>query len=151
MNVVSIDASQARRTAYSIVIWQAVTTAVVALASWVIAGELAGVSAFIGGGISTLASLAMALLAFRRGTSADALSAVRGFFAGEAAKLATVVVLFIVVLRTLKVSPLAMFAAYVATFFVYWVALANALPTLGQSKDKPDSTAVLPRDASRNV
>jgi len=130
MNVVSIDASQARRTAYSIVVWQAVTTAVVALASWVIAGGLAAMSAFIGGSISTLASLAMALLAFRRGTSADAMSAVRGFFAGEAAKLATVVVLFVVVLRTLKVSPLAMFAAYVATFFVYWVALANALPTL---------------------
>jgi ATP synthase protein I len=129
MNVVSIDASQARRTAYSIVVWQAVTTAAVALASWVIAGELAARSAFIGGGISTLASLAMALLAFRRGTSADAMRAVRGFFVGEAAKVATVVVLFVVVLRTLKVSPLAMFAAYVATFIVYWLALANALPS----------------------
>jgi ATP synthase protein I len=131
MNVVSIDASQARRTAYSIVVWQAVTTVVVALASWVIAGALAAFSALIGGGISTLASLAMVLLAFRRGTSADAMSAVRGFFAGEAAKLATVIVLFVVVLRTLKVSPLAMFAAYVATFIVYWLALANALPTPG--------------------
>jgi ATP synthase protein I len=139
MNVVSIDASQARRTAYSIVVWQAVTTAVVALASWVIADGLAAMSAFIGGGISTLASLAMALLAFRRGTSADALSAVRGFFAGEAAKLATVIVLFVVVLRTLKVSPLAMFAAYVATFIVYWLALANALPTSGGSGASADA------------
>jgi ATP synthase protein I len=133
MNVVSIDASQARRTAYSIVVWQAVTTTVVALASWVIVGGLAAGSALIGGGISTLASLAMVLLAFRRGTSADAMSAVRGFFIGEAAKLATVIVLFVVVLRTLKVSPLAMFAAYVATFIVYWLALANALPMPGGS------------------
>ena len=139
MNVVSIDASQARRTAYSIVVWQAVTTAVVALASWVIAGGLAAMSALIGGGISTLASLAMVLLAFRRGTSADAMSAVRGFFAGEAAKLATVIVLFAVVLRTLKVSPLAMFAAYVATFIVYWLALANALPTSGGSGASADA------------
>jgi hypothetical protein len=38
-----------------------------------------------------------------------------------------------VVLRTLKVSPLAMFAAYVATFIVYWLALANALPSPGGS------------------
>ena len=129
MNVVSIDASQARRTAYSIVAWQAVITVVVALMSWAIAGTLAAVSAVVGGGISTLASFAMAVLAFR--TSATAMSAVRGFFVGEAAKLATVVVLFAVVLRTMKVSPLAMFAAYVATFFVYWLALANALPTLG--------------------
>jgi ATP synthase protein I len=139
MNVVSIDASQARRTAYSIVVWQAVTTAVVALASWVIAGGLAAFSALIGGGISTLASLAMVLLAFRRGTSADAMSAVRGFFAGEAAKLATVIVLFVVVLRTLKVSPLAMFAAYVATFIVYWLALANALPPSGGSGASADA------------
>jgi F0F1-type ATP synthase assembly protein I len=133
INVVSIDASQARRMAYSIVYWQAITTALVALASWVIADGLAARSALLGGGISTLASFAMALLAFRKAASANAMSAVAGFFAGEAAKLATVIVLFIVVLRTMKVSPLAMFAAYVATFFVYWVALANALPVLGGS------------------
>ena len=65
MNVVSIDASQARRMAYSIVLWQAVTTVVVALASWMIAGWARCLSALIGGGIGTLASLAMAVLAFR--------------------------------------------------------------------------------------
>jgi ATP synthase protein I len=133
MKLVSIDASQARRTAYSIVIWQAVTSVVVALLSWVVADGLAAKSALIGGGISTLASLAMVVLAFRKSASANAMSAARGFFVGEAAKLATVIVLFTLVLRTLKVSPLAMFAAYVATFFVYWLALANALPSLGRS------------------
>jgi F0F1-type ATP synthase assembly protein I len=105
-------------------------TIVVALVSWFVASRLAAVSALAGGGISTLASLVMAALSFRRSSLADPQSAVRGFYVGEAAKLATVVVLFIVILRTMKVSPLAMFAAYVATFFVYWVALANALPTL---------------------
>jgi ATP synthase protein I len=134
VNVVSIDASQARRMAYSIVIWQAVTTVVVALASWMIAGGLAALSALVGGGMGTLGSLALAVLAFRPSAVRDPMSAVRAFFLGEAAKLVTVVVLFIVVLRTMKVSPLAMFAAYVATFFVYWVALANALPTLGSSR-----------------
>lgn len=134
VNVVSIDASQARRMAYSIVIWQAVTTVVVALASWMIAGGLAALSALVGGGMGTLGSLALAVLAFRPSAVRDPMSAVRAFFVGEAAKLVTVVVLFIVVLRTMKVSPLAMFVAYVATFFVYWVALANALPTLGSSR-----------------
>jgi ATP synthase protein I len=142
MNVVSIDAAQARRVAYSVVLWQGAVTIVVALVSYAIAGRLAALSALIGGGISTLASLVMAALSFRRSSLANAYSAVRGFYVGEAAKLATVVVLFVMVLRTLKVSPLAMFAAYVATFFVYWVALANALPTLGQSKDKLTSGAV---------
>jgi ATP synthase protein I len=142
MNVVSIDAAQARRVAYSVVLWQGAVTIVVALVSYAIAGRLAALSALIGGGISTLASLVMAAMSFRQSSLANAYSAVRGFYVGEAAKLATVVVLFVLVLRTLKVSPLAMFAAYVATFFVYWVALANALPTLGQSKDKRTSEAV---------
>jgi ATP synthase protein I len=133
MNTVSIDASQARRMAYSIVLWQAVTTVIVALASWVIADGLAAVSALIGGGISTLASLAMVVLAFRPSASAGAMSAVRAFFVGEAAKIVTVIVLFTIVLRTMKVAPLAMFAAYMATFIVYWVALANALPMFGGS------------------
>jgi ATP synthase protein I len=133
MNVVSIDAAQARRMAFTVVLGQAAMTLVVALVSFAMAGRLAALSALLGGGISTLASLAMVLLAFRKSASANAMSAVTGFFAGEAAKLATVIVLFIVVLRTMKVSPLAMFAAYVATFFVYWLALANALPSLGGS------------------
>jgi ATP synthase protein I len=136
MNVVSIDAAQARRVAYSVVLWQGAVTIVVASVSYAMAGRLAAVSALIGGGISTLASLVMAALAFRKSSLANAYSAVSGFYVGEAAKLATVVVLFIVVLRTMKVSPLAMFAAYVATFFVYWVALANALPSMGSSKDR---------------
>ena len=145
MNVVSIDAAQARRVAYSVVLWQGAVTIVVALVSYAIAGRLAALSALIGGGISTLASLVMAAMSFRQSSLANAYSAVRGFYVGEAAKLATVVVLFVLVLRTLKVSPLAMFAAYVATFFVYWVALANALPTLSRSKDKQVSEAELAR------
>jgi F0F1-type ATP synthase assembly protein I len=58
---------------------------------------------------------------------------VRTFFVGEAAKIAVMIVLFVVVLKTMKVVPLAMLGAYVATFFVFWVALANALPPLGGS------------------
>ena len=145
MNVVSIDAAQARRVAYSVVLWQGAVTIVVALVSYAIAGRLAALSALIGGGISTLASLVMAALSFRQSSLANAYSAVRGFYVGEAAKLATVVVLFVMVLRTLKVSPLAMFAAYVATFFVYWVALANALPSMGSPKGGVTDTAVTAR------
>jgi ATP synthase protein I len=130
MTGVSIDAAQARRVAFTVVLWQGAVAIVVALISLFVAGRLAAVSALLGGGISTLASLVMAALSFRRSSLANPQSAVRGFYVGEAAKLATVVVLFTVVLRTMKVSPLAMFAAFMATFFVYWVALANALPTL---------------------
>ena len=135
MKVVSIDAAQARRVAYTVVAWQGAVTFVVALVCYAMSGRFAAMSALLGGGISTLASLVMAVLCFRTSTLANAQSAIRGFYVGEAAKLATVVVLFALVLRTLKVSPLAMFAAFMATFIVFWVALANALPTLGRSKD----------------
>ena len=143
MTGVSIDAAQARRVGFTVVFWQGAVAVVVAIVSYVMAGRLAAVSALVGGGISTLASLAMAALSFRRSSLASPQSAVRGFYVGEAAKLATVVVLFTLVLRTMKVSPLAMFAAFMATFFVYWVALANALPMLGRSKD-PARNAVVP-------
>jgi F0F1-type ATP synthase assembly protein I len=55
----------------------------------------------------------------------------RAFFIGETAKIAIVIVLFVVVLKTMRVVPLAMLGTYVATFSVFWVALANALPPLG--------------------
>jgi F0F1-type ATP synthase assembly protein I len=53
------------------------------------------------------------------------------FFSGEAAKIAVVIVLFVIVFKTVKVVPLAMLGAYIATFVVFWVALARALPGVG--------------------
>ena len=134
MNVVSIEPAQARRVAYSRRALAGGRDRRRRARQLRDRGPPRCVSALIGGGISTLASLVMAAARVSgRSAMANAHSAVRAFYVGEAAKLATVVVLFVVVLRTMKVAPLAMFAAYVATFFVYWVALANALPTLGGS------------------
>jgi hypothetical protein len=36
-------------------------------------------------------------------------------------------VLFVVVLKVMRVAPLAMFAAFAATWLVYWIALLGAL------------------------
>jgi ATP synthase protein I len=129
--VVAIDLRSARRLVFGLVLGQAGVTLVVALVCYVIAGPNGALSALLGGGISTLASLVMALLSFGSGTGADAQRAVRAFYVGESFKVILVVALFVVVLKSMKVSPGAMFAAYVATFFVYWIALANALPPLG--------------------
>jgi ATP synthase protein I len=129
--VAAVELPNARRLAFSVVAGQAAVTLIFALASLAIGGANAGLSALIGGGIGTLASLVMALLAFGRGAGTDAQRIVRAFYLGEAAKLGLVVVLFVVVLKAMKVTPAALFGAYVATFFVYWIALANALPPLG--------------------
>jgi F0F1-type ATP synthase assembly protein I len=123
--VVAIDLPTARRSAFRVVLGQAVMTGVVAAVSFVLAGPIGAVSALLGGGISTVASLAMALLAFRGSVMADGHRALGAFYRGEAAKLAIVIVAFVVVLKTMKVAPLPMLAAYMATFIVHWIVLAR--------------------------
>ena len=129
--MIAIDLGLARRLALSVVLGQAAVTIVCALVSWLIAGPFAALSAAMGGGISTAASLVMALLGLSGKSAADGQRAMRAFLIGEAAKIAVVIVLFVIVLKTMKVVPLAMLGTYVATFAVFWFALANLLPPLG--------------------
>jgi len=129
--VIAIDFALARRLALSVVVGQAAVTAICALAAWLIAGSHAAVSAALGGGISTAASLVMALAGVGGRSGSDPQRALRTLFVGETAKVAVMIVLFVAVLKTMRVAPLAMLGTYVATFFVFWVALANVLPPLG--------------------
>ena len=130
-NGVAIDLPRARRFALCVVAGQAAVTVIAGILSWALAGAVGARSALVGGGIGTVANLAMALMSFGSRAGTDAQYAMRAFLVGEAVKLGLVVVLFVVVLKVLKVTPAALFAAYVATFFVYWIALASALPRFG--------------------
>jgi ATP synthase protein I len=123
-----IDLPAARRLAFGVVLGQAALTLVAALVGWLAVGGNTALSALLGGGIATLASFAMAAVAFR--TSADPTPArlLGTFFGGEALKLVVVVVLFVAVLRWLHPAPVALLATYGATFLVYWLALGLALP-----------------------
>jgi len=76
------------------------------------------------------------LLGLSGRSAADPQRALRAFFIGEIAKIALVIVLFVAVLKTMKVVPVAMLGTYIATFFVFWVALANALPPLGGTRSR---------------
>jgi F0F1-type ATP synthase assembly protein I len=131
ITVTAIDLPTARRLVISVVLGQVTVTLMAALLAWALGDARTGWSAALGGGISTVACLAMAVLTFGGSAATDPQRAMRAFYLGEAAKVVVVVVLFVVVLRTIRVVPLAMLGAYIATFFVFWVALANALPTLG--------------------
>ena len=122
--MVAIDRANARHLAFRVVLGQAIVTGVAALVSLGVAGSLAARSALLGGGISTLASLGMAVVGFSQG-SVNAQRAVMAFFAGEAVKLIVMVALFVVVLKTMEISPLPLFAGYLATFIVYWIVLAG--------------------------
>ena len=125
----AIDLPRARRLAFGVVVSQAVVSVVAALCALPLGGRLAAVSALAGGGIATVGSLTMAGLVFG-GEGVGAERALSRFYLGEALKLAVVVVLFVVVLKAMRVAPLAMFAGFAATFLVYWIALLAALPAL---------------------
>lgn len=120
-----------RRLAFGVALGQAAVALGAALLSWVLADGRAALSAALGGGISSAASLAMALLSFPRGAAADPLRAVRAFFIGEAVKVALVITLFVVVLKTMRVAALPMLGAYIATFLVFWIVLAKGLSARG--------------------
>jgi ATP synthase protein I len=128
--VVTLELPQARRLAMSVVLGQVAITVVAAILCFAVWGRVAGISALAGGGISAIASLALALIGFapRAGSAPEQVA--RAFYVGEGVKLAVTVALFVTVFVTLKVSFAALFATYIATLFVYWIALANALPPL---------------------
>ena len=132
--VIAIDLPNPRRLALSVVLGQAAVTVICALVSLWLAEAQAAMSALVGGGISSAASLAMALVGFRREVATDPQRAIRAFFTGEAAKVLVVIVLFVVVLKTMKVVPLAMLGSYMATFCVFWFVLLNVR---GRAKRDP--------------
>jgi F0F1-type ATP synthase assembly protein I len=130
--VSAIDLPRARRLAFGVVASQAAVSVVAALCALPLGGRLAAVSALAGGGIATAGSLAMAGAVFGGGGGAQ--RALNRFYLGEALKLVVVVVLFVVVLKAMRVAPLAMFAGFAATFLVYWIALLAALPALSEAR-----------------
>jgi ATP synthase protein I len=133
---VLLDLPQARRLAFGVVLGQALVSVTAALCAWAIAGTHAAWSALVGGGIATAGSLAMAALVFGGATNRP--ERVLGtFYLGEALKVVLVMVLFVVVLKSVPVVPLAMFAAFAATFLVYWIALLRALPRVSGPRGSP--------------
>jgi ATP synthase protein I len=114
----------------SVVLGQVVVTVVAAGICFAVFGRVAGFSALAGGGISVLASAALAVIGFSSPAGSDPERVARSFYVGEGVKLAVTVASFVLVFLTMKVSFAALFGAYIATLFVYWIALANALPPL---------------------
>ncbi len=118
---------KARRLALGVVLGQAAVTVVAAVIGWSLGGEVAARSALVGGGISTVATLAMAGMSFSRFAASGALQFLAAFFAGEFVKIGLVVVGFVLVWKWMAVSPGALLGAFIATLLVYWVALASLL------------------------
>lgn len=121
----STEQPNARRLALSVVLGQAAVTVVAAAASLALAGAGAAGSALLGGAIGTAGTAILALVAFGRLGEGSAERMLLAFFVGELAKIVLVVAAFVVVLKTFRIAPIALLAAYGATFLVYWVVLAR--------------------------
>jgi ATP synthase protein I len=128
--VVTLELPQARRLAMSVVLGQVAVTVVAAIICFAVWGRTAGLSALVGGGISAASSAVLAFFGFASPAGSEPERVARAFYVGEGMKLAVTVALFVVVFVTMKVSFAALFGAYIATLFVFWIALANALPPL---------------------
>jgi ATP synthase protein I len=124
----AIDLPRARRLAFGVVLGQALVSVTAALCAGTVSGPRAGWSALLGGGIATAGSLVMAALVFGPTETSRPERVLGRFYLGEAAKVALVIVLFVVVLKSTPVAPLAMFVAFAATYLVYWIALITTLP-----------------------
>jgi F0F1-type ATP synthase assembly protein I len=105
----------------SVVLGQVVVTVVAAIICFAVWGRVAGLSALAG---------ALVFIGFGSPAGASAERVAHSFYVGEAVKLAVTVAAFVAVFITMKVSFGALFGTYIATLFVYWIALANALPPL---------------------
>jgi F0F1-type ATP synthase assembly protein I len=112
------------------VLGQVVVTVLAAIICFAVWGRIPGLSALVGGGISAIASAVLAVIGFSAPAGAAPESIARKFYVGEGTKLAVTVALFVAVFVSMKISFPALFGTYIATLFVYWIALANALPPL---------------------
>lgn len=115
---------QARRTAFGIVGAQACVTLLSAGAGLLLAGTAGAVSAMLGGGIGTLASLVQVAGTFRTGASREPAKILGRLYRGEAFKLLITAGLFALVLTNVEVVFGAMIGGFGATLLVFWAALA---------------------------
>ncbi len=136
--MIAMDLPHARRLAFMCVRAQLVVTALVAAVSLALGGPRGAWSALIGGGASALGSLVMAWLAFGRLSGTGAERMLLAFYVGEIAKIAAVIVVLVLALAFTTVNPVALLAAFMATFLVYWVVLARAVWS-GRTQRAPDA------------
>ena len=118
---------KARRVALGIVVGQLGITLSISAAGLLLGGPRAGVSALMGGGIGTLASLCMVVSMFRLSASTGPEKIISRVYRGEFYKLVITAGLFALVLLSIEVSFGPMLGCFAATLLVYWVALLRSV------------------------
>ena len=117
---------QGRRQALAVVFGQGLLGVIVAIACLAVWGPRAGVSALLGAGIGIAATSLMALAMLRHGAGASAQRVAWSFISGWLVKVGFTVAVLVVMLRSSRVEPVPLLAAYVTTFAGYWFGAARA-------------------------
>jgi ATP synthase protein I len=125
-SVSTIDFASVRRQALWVVVGQVAVAVCGALICYAVLDMEACVSALIGGGIGAAATLVQAVVGLRNSAGKEPRAIVSGFYRGSAMKLVVTVALFVVALRGRRLAAGPLFVTYVATFLVYWLALARS-------------------------
>ena len=120
------EIQQARRQAVAVVLGQAVLGAIVAIACLAVWGSRAGASALLGAGIGITATSLMAFAMLRHGGNADPQRVAWSFFTGWVVKIFFTLALLVVAFRSKSVEAAPLLAAYVTTFFGYWIGAARS-------------------------
>ncbi|MGI9247232.1 MAG: ATP synthase subunit I [Steroidobacteraceae bacterium] len=115
-----------RRQALVVVLSQVALGALVAVACYAIEGPRAGASALFGGAIGVVATSLMAVAMLRQGGGVSAARAAVGFLTGWLVNVGFTVALLVTAFRSPGVDAVPLLAAYVATFFGYWLGAARA-------------------------
>jgi F0F1-type ATP synthase assembly protein I len=112
---------RSRRQALAVVLGQGLLGAVVAIACLAAWGSRAGASALLGAAIGIAATSLMAFAMLRHGEGANPQRVAWSFFTGWVVKVGFTVALLAVAFRSRRVDAGPLLAAYVATFFGYWI------------------------------
>ena len=121
----NLDVQMGRRQALAVVLGQVLLGAIVAIVCLATIGARAGASALLGTGIGVAATSLMAFAMLRHGEGASVTRATLGFLSGWLVKVGFTVALLVMAFRSSKVDAVPLLAAYIATFFGYWIGAAR--------------------------
>ncbi|MDH4165864.1 MAG: ATP synthase subunit I [Gammaproteobacteria bacterium] len=121
----NLDVQKGRRQALAVVLGQVLLGVIVAAVCFAIDGSRAGASALLGAGIGVAATGLMAFAMLRHGEGATLVRATIGFFLGWLVKVGFTIAMLVIAFSSPNVAAVPLLAAYVATFFGYWLGAAR--------------------------
>jgi F0F1-type ATP synthase assembly protein I len=118
----------ARQQAVRALLWQAVVTAVLGIATAIASSGRAGAAVLVGGGISMLGSAYLGIALFKVRPGVEPGKMIWDVFLSWAVKLALVMSLLLIAFRSRQLPPPFLMAGLCGALVAYWLAMSTAGP-----------------------